>query len=138
MKGIQDERLELQRLKNIRFVFIVQTIGILVILLLQLFTDGIRAVAMNPLWILLMIVGVILSYQNLMIADEIEDEETEPGPYYRVILWSLLFSVISALFTFFYPGDQGGNAIVVGLIVFACFFILFSIVYVLLKKRVGR
>ncbi len=75
MKKIKDERLILQNLKNIRVAFIVQTIGIIGILVYQAITDGIMAFTKNPLWLLLLVVGVVLNYQNLMIANDIEDKE---------------------------------------------------------------
>src|SRR5690625_7816433 len=91
MKKITDERLILQDLKSIRVAFIVQTIGIIGILIYQVISnilvnrdvaEGIMAFSKNPLWMLLLLVGIVLNYQNLMIANDIEDKKTNPGPYY--------------------------------------------------------
>jgi len=42
MKRIRDERLLLQNLKNIRVAFIVQTLGVVAILVYQAVTEGVR------------------------------------------------------------------------------------------------
>lgn len=135
MEEIHDERIELQRLKNIRLAFIIQSAGIIGILLFQLITAGPLGLIKNPLWILFILITIILNYQNLKIADELEDETTNPGPYYRVILYAMTFAVIMGILANFFPGDKPANAFLVGLIVFICFLIPFSIVHYLLKKR---
>ena len=81
MKKIKDERLILQNLINIRIAFIIQTIGIIGILVYQSISEGVIAFTGNPLWMLLLLVGVVLSYQNLMISNDIEDKKTNPGSY---------------------------------------------------------
>ena len=55
MKKIRDERLILRNLKNIRIVFVIQTLGIVGILGYDLVTKGMDAMTSNPLWPLLMI-----------------------------------------------------------------------------------
>lgn len=135
MKKIKDERLILQNLKNIRTAFIVQTIGIIGILFYQAFVDGIMSFTKNPLWMLLLVVGVVLSYQNLTIANDMEDERTNPGPYYRVLILSVIIGGIMGLLVKFFPGDGNPNALLAGMVVFFCFLIPFSVVHFLLKKR---
>lgn len=51
MKKIKDERLIIQNLKNIRVAFIVQTLGLVAILIYHGITEGIVEVAKHPLWL---------------------------------------------------------------------------------------
>ncbi len=135
MKKIKDERLILQNLKNIRVAFIVQTIGIIGILVYQAITDGIMAFTKNPLWLLLLVVGVVLNYQNLMIANDIEDKKSNPGSYYRILILAVIIGVVIGLLVKFFPGDSNPNALLAGIAVSLCFLIPFSIVHFLLKRR---
>lgn len=47
---IKDERLQLKNLKNIRIVYIVQTIGMILILGYDFINEGISGMTDNPLW----------------------------------------------------------------------------------------
>src|SRR5690625_3076729 len=118
MKKIKDERLILQNLKNIRTAFIVQTIGIIGILVYQAISEGVMAFTKNPLWMLLLIVGVVLNYQNLIIANDMEDKKSNPGPYYRVIMLAVIVGAIIGLLVKFFPGDGNPNALLAGGVVF--------------------
>ena len=72
MKKIRDERLILRNLKNIRIVFVIQTLGIVGILGYDLVTKGMDAMTSNPLWPLLMISMVIYAYLSMSISVEHE------------------------------------------------------------------
>lgn len=135
MKKVHDERIEWQRLKNFRLAFIIQSAGIIGILLYHLMMDGVMEFTKNPLWMLLLIVAIVLNYQNLKIADELEDKVTNPGPYYRVLIYAAIFGVLTGALAYFFPGDERANAFLVGAIVFICFLIPFTVAYYLLKKR---
>lgn len=147
MKKITDERLILQNLKNIRVAFIIQSIGIVGILVYQVISDvlvnqdiasGIVAFTKNPLWMLLLLVGIVLNYQNLMIANDIEDKKTNPGPYYWILTSAVGIGVVIGLLVKFFPGDGNPNPLVAGILVSLCFLIPFTIVHFLLKKRLGN
>ena len=138
MKKIKDERLILQNLKNIRTAFIVQTIGIIGILVYQAISDGMMAFTKNPLWMLLLLVGIVLNYQNLMIVNDIEDKKTNPGPYYRILISAIVVGVVVGLLVKLFPGDGNPNALFAGAAVSLCFLIPFSIVHFLLKRRLGN
>lgn len=135
MKKIKDERLILQNLKNIRVAFIVQTIGIIGILVYQAISDGMMAFTKNPLWMLLLLVGIVLNYQNLMIANDIEDKKTNPGSYYWILISAIVIGIVVGLLVKFFPGDGNPNALLAGTAVSLCFLIPFSIVHFLLKRR---
>jgi len=147
MKKITDERLILQNLKNIRVAFIIQSIGIIGILIYQVIsnflvnqdvTEGIMAFTKNPLWMLLLLVGIVLNYQNLMIANDIEDKKTNPGPYYWILTSAVGIGVVIGLLVKFFPGDGNPNPLVAGILVSLCFLIPFSIVHFLLKRRLDN
>jgi|SRR5690625_1461685 len=147
MKKITDERLILQDLKSIRVAFIVQTIGIIGILIYQVISnilvnrdvaEGIMAFTKNPLWMLLLLVGIVLNYQNLMIANDIEDKKTNPGPYYWILTSAVGIGVVVGLLVKLFPGDGNPNPLIAGILVSLCFLIPFSIVHFLLKKRLGN
>lgn len=135
MKKIKDERLLLQNLKNIRLAFIIQTLGIAVILVYKLITEGVRDAAQSPLLLLVYIVGVVLLYQNLQISNEMEDKKTDPGPFYRVILIAIVAGVFASVLTYYFPGESTVSAMFVGVIVGVCFLIPFSIVYFMMKRQ---
>lgn len=147
MKKITDERLILQNLKNIRIAFIVQSIGIIGILIYQVIsnflvnqdvTEGMMAFTKNPLWMLLLLVGIVLNYQNLIIANDIEDKKTNPGPYYWILTSAVGIGVVVGLLVKLFPGDGNPNPLVAGILVSLSFLIPFSIVHFLLKRRLDN
>ncbi len=147
MKKITDERLVLQNLKNIRVAFIIQSIGIIGILIYQVIsnflvnqdvTEGIMAFTKNPLWMLLLLVGIVLNYQNLMIVNDKKKKKTNPGPYYWILTSAVGIGVVIGLLVKFFPGDGNPNPLVAGILVSLCFLIPFSIVHFLLKRRLDN
>ena|SRR5690625_1827124 len=140
MRKIKDERLIMQNLKNIRIAFLVQTVGIIAVLVYQGVTEGIMNVFGSPLWFVLMITIVTLGWLNLRISVDVYDNahnQKEPGPYYRIVIIALLVGFVLALLTKFGP-DKSENleAFIVGAVVFICFLIPFSFVHFLRKKRI--
>ncbi|MFN2748286.1 MULTISPECIES: hypothetical protein [Bacillus] len=139
MKMIKDERLQIQNLKNIRIAFMVQTVGILAILLYEVITKGIMEAKDNPLWLLFILTSVVLGWLNLKISVDVYDdakEQKKPGPYYRVVILSALIGIILALLAKFGPDhSDNSEALLVGSVVFVCFLIPFSFVHYMMKKR---
>lgn len=139
MEKIKDERLVLQNLKNIRTAFFLQTAGILLILLYQLIVEGPKSLVANPLWILLILISTVLIYKNLLITDDVVDEKTNPGPYYRVILYAIGLASLLGLLVFLNPGERVATSMTAALIgagaTFVCTIIPFTIVHHSLKKR---
>lgn len=139
MKIIKDERLQMQSLKNIRIAFIVQTAGILAILLYETITVGFTQARANPIWIVFMLSAVVLGWLNLRISvDTYENTNPrkKPAPYYRVIMLSLGVGIAVMLLAVLGPDKSSINeALLVGAIVFFCFLAPFSFVHFLQKKR---
>lgn len=139
MKKIKDERLVIQSLKNIRITFLVQTVGILAILVYEFITNDVQAVFNHPLWIVLIVTSLVLISLNLKISVDIYDNaygSTKPGPFYRIIILSIVVGVVLAFLAKLGP-DKSNNmeALIVGGVVFVCVLIPFSFVHYLRKKR---
>lgn len=139
MKKIKDERLVLQSLKNIRFVFIVQTLGIITILVYQGFTEGTTKMTDNPLWFVFIITVVILSWLNMRVSVDVYDHthgNKKPWPYYRIIMIALIVGTVIGLLARFGPDkSEVSQALMIGGIVFVCFLVTFTIGHYLVKKR---
>lgn len=140
MKIIKDERLQLQNLKNIRIAFIVQTIGILAILLYETLTAGFTQARENPVWLVFMLSAIVLGWLNLRISVDTYEDTNPPkkqAPYYRVVILSLGIGIVTMLLAILGPDKSDFNeALLVGAIVFACFLATFSFVHFLRKKQV--
>lgn len=139
MKKIKDERLVMQNLKNIRTAFIIQTIGIIAILVFIAITKGILEAVSNPIWVIFMITMIVLGWANFSYSVDVYDHLTDRkkrGSYYRVIGISLIVGTVFGLLAKFGP-DQTSNsqALLAGSVVFACFLVTFTIGYLLVKKR---
>ncbi|WP_331490738.1 hypothetical protein [Aquibacillus rhizosphaerae] len=68
MKKITDERLVLRNLQNIRIVYIVQTLGILIILAYELIQGGMDGMRNNPVWIVFMVSIVVSAYLSMNVS----------------------------------------------------------------------
>lgn len=139
MKKIKDERLVLQNLKNIRIAFLVQSVGIIAILLYDVITKSLSAMTDNPLWFVFMVSVIVLTWLNIRISVDVYDdakEQKKPGSYYRVVIISLFIGTVLALLARFGPdGGSTGGALIVGGVTFVCFLAPSSFIYYLRKKR---
>lgn len=138
MKRIKDERLQLIMLKNIRIAFGFQTLGIIAILVYDGIKNGFPAVSNNPLWLIFIGTGVILSYLNIKVsvdAEETRAKETKKQmPYYQKVLMALAIGTIIGLIMV----ETGGtvrDSIITGVVIFVCFLVPYSILHYLRKKR---
>ncbi|WP_440895029.1 hypothetical protein ACS127_10685 [Amphibacillus sp. Q70] len=139
MKKIKDERLIIQNLKNIRIAFIVQTIGIIAILIYHGIIEGVREVTKHPLWFVFMITMIVFLLLHIKISQDVYEEADgvkKPAPYYRVVLLSMVVGIFFAILTKLGP-DKSSNteALIIGGVFFICFFLAFSFVHFLKKKR---
>ncbi|MGG0718571.1 hypothetical protein ABE096_13395 [Robertmurraya massiliosenegalensis] len=139
MKIIKDERLQLQNLKNIRIAFIVQTVGVLAILLYETVTEGFTAAKENPVWLVFMLSAVVLGWLNLTISVDEYDDANPPkklAPYYQVVIIPLVVGAVVTLLALYGPDKSSfSEAILIGAVVFVCFLATFTFVYFLRKKR---
>jgi len=65
IQRINDERLQTQNLKNIRTVYAIQTLGILVVMAYQYIDEGLSGMQESPVWILFLASTVILAFLSL-------------------------------------------------------------------------
>ncbi|TDQ37664.1 hypothetical protein [Aureibacillus halotolerans] len=138
MKKIKDERLLLQNLKNIRMAFLVQSVGIVAILLYEVITNGLQSTTDNPLWVLFILTGLVLTSLNLKISVDMEDTaaKRKAPPYYWIVILAGLLGLAVALLTKYTAGGSGtSDAVIIGLVVFFCFLIPYSAIHYLRKKR---
>lgn len=91
MKKIKDERLILITLKNIRMAYVIQTLGILAILIYTGFASGLNAVIESPLFSVMMLSNLFLIGLQMKVSADIEATEKKhrkPLPYSALILLS--------------------------------------------------
>lgn len=136
MKKITDERLVLQNLKNTRFVFIIQTIGILGILGYDAATKGLDGMRENPLWLVFMITAIISAYLSMSISADHEINEVSPQKRFSTSLIVLiLISTVGGFLVSLTDGFSIINGVTIGGILFICGLIPAGYIYHLRKKR---
>jgi uncharacterized membrane protein YfcA len=134
MKIIKDERLIIKNLKNIRIVFILQTLGIIGILFSNFIKGGARAVFDSPLFFLLILVSTILSYTSLNISVEYDEIKSPKRDFAIHIIISLIVSIAVAYFSII-SGFILIEGIISGIILFICFLISSIYLYKLRNKK---
>src|SRR5699024_2344912 len=138
MKKIKDERLIIENLKNIRIAFIVQSIGIIAILVYDGITKGVKEVIANPLWLVFIISNAVLIWGSLKISADMEEDTSKKKqlPYYIiVIIIGILSVVFGILIKLTSENNSTKEAIIMGIVVFISFLIPYSILYYLRKRR---
>lgn len=136
MKKIEDERLKLQNLKNIRIAYIIQTVGILGILGYDFITKGPEGMTANPLWIVFMITSVISAYLSISVS--VDHERAGKEPRKGLIISLAVITLISAAIGILVSITDGYtiiNGILLGSILFICFLVPAVYIYYLRKKR---
>ena len=139
MKKIRDERLLVQNLKNIRIVFVVQTIGIVSILVCQAIKEGIAKVVTGPVWLVLIMTLTVFSALNLKVVYDVFDtvsKRKKPRPFYPVLLIAALIGGVFALLAKVGPDKSSdAEALIVGSVFFVCFLVPGIIVHYWEKRR---
>lgn len=138
VKKINDERLILQTLKNIRIAFLFQYIGVVGILGYIGFTEGIDQITKSPLWLLFMLTSILLAYLQLSVSIDVEEgkKEIKLTPYYKLVLRSLIVGIIiTTIYIIFSPERPLFEAILTGSIFFICFLVSYSVSYFIKKRR---
>ncbi|WP_445486619.1 branched-chain amino acid ABC transporter substrate-binding protein [Niallia sp. 03133] len=136
MQIIRDERLKLKNLRNIRIAFLFQTICIIGILIYDGVKYGLNAVMDNPLYLVILGTSILLGYLNITISVDVYDDHVKkPGPYYKTIFYSLAVGIIFSFITVLTPDGTTKTGIIVGSVLFLCFFCTFTFAYFLRKKR---
>lgn len=70
IQRINDERLAIKNLKNIRLVYSLQTLGIIVLLGYDLISSGLSSIKGNPLWLVFIASTVVLAFMSFGSSDE--------------------------------------------------------------------
>ncbi|MFT8318743.1 MAG: branched-chain amino acid ABC transporter substrate-binding protein [Sporolactobacillus sp.] len=138
MKKIKDERLILITLKNVRMAYVLQTLGILAILIYTGFASGSDAAFESPLFFVMMLSNMVLICLQLRVSIDIEATEKKhrkPLPYSAFILLSLGVGVLMGLVFFISDRQHPIGALISGAIFFICFLGSYSVMYYLRKKR---
>lgn len=136
MKKIKDERLILKNLNNIRIAYLVQTLGIVVLLGYDIFTNGVDALIRNPLWIVLMLANTVYLWLSMEIS--VDSEENPKSPVKSFLISMAVLVVVAALLGFFVSISDGFNrfnGIITSAIVFFSGFLPVIYIYYLQKKR---
>src|SRR5699024_156966 len=136
MKKINDERLQLQNLKNIRILFIIQTIGIIGILGYDLITKGMDGMRENPLWFVLILTGVVSAYLSMSIS--VDNESSKKSPNKGMTISLIVIAIISiavGVFVSLTDGYSPVNGIIIGGIIFICALVPSLYIYYLRMKR---
>ncbi|MED2879006.1 hypothetical protein P4240_19950 [Bacillus thuringiensis] len=134
MKKIQDERLILQNLNNIKVVYIIQTLSIIGILGYDLITKGFDAMKNNPLWFVLLFTSVISAYLSMNIGVDKEKEVKSPQKkLFRSLFIVLVISIVIGSITIIKNSLLDG--ILVGFVLFICSLIPLIYVYRLRTKK---
>ncbi|MFD1609320.1 hypothetical protein [Oceanobacillus luteolus] len=136
MEKIKDERLKLKNLENIRIAFIIQTFGIVAILVFDFVSKGMEEMTGNPLWIVFLITMVAFSYLSMNIS--IEYEKPRKSPKKSLGIWLSVLVFLSILIGFLSTiGEQytAATGVMVGGIIFICGLIPALYIYYLRKKN---
>ena len=136
MKKIKDERLIMRNLQNIKTVYIVQTIGILVILGHSFLQGGLDEMRANPLWLLFMLTTILSAYLSMRVSVEYEQSVQNPAKSFRISLLVLMtIIIIVSTLTLLTPGFGLPDALLIGSILFICGIIPIYYIYRLRVKE---
>lgn len=136
MKKIKDERLILRNLQNIKIAYIVQTIGILVILGYTFFQGGLEGLRTNPLWLVWMLATVVHGYLSMSVSIEHERKTKNPRKSFTLSLVVLIILALAiGYFVSITPDFDWLNGLFFGTLAFICGFIPFYYIYRLRVKQ---
>jgi len=139
MKIIEDERLKIQNLKNIRIAFLIQTTGIIGLLLYDLIEHGYDGMMGNPLWFVLIITTVVYLYLSMGISVDHESEKKSPKKGLSISL--IVLTTISIIITILIAFTDGFNfldGVIFGSILFVCGLAPIIYIYRLRKRRLDN
>src|SRR5699024_5238499 len=105
MKKIKDERLIILNLQHIRIAYIVQTIGIFIILSYHFFKYGVEETTKNPLWIVFILTAIVYNYLNMSVNVQNEKVAKKPLQSYIISLAVVtLIAIVIGVLTSITPG----------------------------------
>lgn len=94
MEKITDERLKLKNLKHIRIAHLIQTLGIMAILIYEGTTEGLEAVRGTPLWWVFRLTITVLLFSAISMSIEHDTKTRSPRKFFvGWLLFALILSV---------------------------------------------
>lgn len=136
MKIIEDERLKLQNLKNIRIAYLIQTTGIIGLLVYDFVKKGYDGMTENPLWYVLILTTVVYLYLSMGISVDHESEKRSPKKGLSISLIVLfLTSVIITILIALTDGFNFIDGTIFGSILFICGLVPAIYIYRLRKRK---
>lgn len=136
LQRINDERLVLKNLQNIRIAFIIQMLGIIGILGYDLVTKGMEGMTENPLWIIFIISTTVLAILSMNISVDYESTQKSPKKELSIaIIVLLIICVAIGIFTALTEEFTVMNGMLTGGIFFICGLVPFLFLYNLRRKR---
>lgn len=98
MKKIKDERLILRNLKNIRIAYVIQMVGMIIVLALEGRENGVEEMTSSPLWIVLLLSNVILILLSMPISLQVY--ESKPEKLGKMGMISIGIGVVAAILAY--------------------------------------
>ena len=137
IKRITDDKLQLRNLKYIRAAYIVQTIGIILILIHQAITSGVDVMTKSPLWWLFRISTTILLFS--IVSTSIERDKRVRSPRRFIISW-LIFSITITVLgvVLSYSHLELFKKILLGIFIFIILAAPGLYIYYLLKEKINN
>lgn len=134
MKRITDERLKLKNLKHIRIAHLIQTLGILTILIYESATQGIDAVRGTPLWWVFRLTITVLLFSAISISIEHDPKVRSPKKF--LVGW-MIFTFIMTIGTIIISVGQVDikTALLVGGLAFIIAIIPGLYIWYLMKRK---
>jgi len=136
MKKIVDQRFTFLNLQHIKIAYIIQTLGVLLILGHDFLKGGLEKMKANSLWVLFILSSVVYGYLSLSISVEQEKEIKRPFRSFLLSLFVLLvIGSITAYLTSVTSGFNWSNGVLFGGIIFVCGLIAMNYAYHLRKNN---
>lgn len=136
MKKIKDERLIMLNLQHIRIAYIVQTIGIFIILSYHFFKYGMEETTKNPLWIVFILTAIVYNYLNMSVSVENEKVIKKPQQSYIISLAVVtLIAIVIGVLTSITPDFNWSDGMIIGGTILASGVIPVSYIYRLRVKQ---
>ncbi|MCD8511405.1 MAG: hypothetical protein LRY73_17105 [Bacillus sp. (in: Bacteria)] len=118
-KKITDERIMEKNLKMFRTLYLVQTAGIIIVLLLHVIEHGFFELTSTPVWYVFIITTIVYAYLQMDISVDNEENDKAPSKYSYGIGF-IISLVIAAIIAFVVLAD---NPMLVKLLAMALLFI---------------
>lgn len=136
LQRINDERLVLKNLKNIRIAYAIQILGIVGILGYELITKGMDGMKENPLWFIFIISTTVLAFLSMNISADHESNEKSPEKGFVVsLIVLLLICTVIGIFTSMSEGFTMIDGVLTGGVFFICGMVPFLFLFGLRKKN---